>query len=161
MKQSGQRQAVLPMSQTEGMPQPSSPPQGVEAYEQLARRVSELESALSARVLSLEEQERKLRVDEIAQRMAIRKWTGILAGLVVVSMICMIAWPKVTTGLWWLLWAPEVHSVTVIVAPTLSATTIIVALLWGAFRRFKDDDPEKVATSVPVNSVVSSLLGNQ
>lgn len=161
------------MSGTEELPQLPTTQHGVQqgageqqyaqltqAYEQLAVKVSELESALSARVLTLDEQERELRLKELAQRMAIRKWTGILAGAVVLAMIGMIAWSKCTMGLWWLWWAPDVHSVTVIIAPTLSATTIVVALLWGAFRRFKDDDPENVATSMPVSSVVSSIAGN-
>ncbi|HBD91162.1 MAG: hypothetical protein A2092_17740 [Rhodobacteraceae bacterium GWE1_64_9] len=162
------------MSGTEELPQISATQHGaqqgageqqysqlMQAYEQLAGKVSDLESVLSARVLTLEEQERKLRLDEIAQRMSIRRWTGMLAAAVVVAMVGMIAWSKWTMGLWWLWWAPDVHSITVIIAPTLSATTIVVALLWGAFRRFKDDDPENVATSMPVGSAISSLTGNQ
>jgi hypothetical protein len=130
-----------------------------EAYEQLAGKVSDLESRLTSRVLTLEEEERRLRVREIAQRMSIRKWTGILAASVVFSMVSMLIWAKYTMGLWWLFFAPDVHSVTVIIAPTLSGTTIVVALLWGAFRRFKDDDPERVLSILPVNSAVNTYSG--
>ncbi len=150
------------MPQDEKIPAPEpSPGASQQAYEQLAKKVAELESALSERVLTLEENERQMRLNEISQRISIRFWVVILAALTIVGMAAIIFWAKWTASLWSLMMIPKAYSIAVIISPILSITTVTVALLIGAFRRFKDDDPERVAGSSPATAALGYLTGQR
>lgn len=154
------------MKNNEPLPIPGEPERSDEydfnaaVYDQLAGRLDELEGRLTGRLLTAEDKERDLRLQEIEQRMAIRRWTARLAALTVVMMCLLVGWTKYSYGLMWLILAPKAYVIALIVAPILSVTTITVALLLGAFRRFKDDDPEQIATTgAPLGAALKNVIG--
>ena len=129
-----------------------------EAFEQLRQRVVELEERAETDDVSLEAQHRQLLIQEIEQRIQFRQLVLILGVAVMVAMVMIIA-----HGMHKIMWfhfvtVPETYAVVLILAPTISVTTVMVTLLIGAFRRFKDGDADNIP-SLAVEGVRQAANG--
>lgn len=108
-------------------------------------RLIALELLLEKRDNDQDDEHRKLLIAEIRQRMHFRFATMCVAAFVLVCMLvyAYCAYSKIAS--WWHVSLPSPVAVALIAVPIFSATTITALMLFGAFRRFKEDDPEKVS----------------
>jgi uncharacterized membrane protein len=146
------------MSDKEQPPQPPSeeyaPPPGGNDFVAVSARLALLEERAALGSLTAEAQYRDLLISEIQQRINVRHWVIGIAMLVMVFMGGII-----THAAHHYFWGPVVLipasvAIVMFLAPVVSITTITVMLLIGAFRRFKDDDMDKVnVTSLAAEAV--------
>ena len=122
----------------------------------LLQKVSGLEQQLNSREANLEDQERKLRIDELRQRMQFRQFVLIISVFVMVTMGCRAAGgvhkgvveaSVLGVGFGNFLTVSSSYAIALFVAPVTSLTAITVALMLGTFRRFKDNDADSLATA--------------
>jgi hypothetical protein len=94
---------------------------------------------------------------EQQQKINVRRAAILAGGIVVIVMIALLIW-FVQKSFWWKIQLvnPSV-GVAMIVAPIVSITAIVVAVLVGAFRRFDEKDLENVAA---VSSGAAGLASN-
>lgn len=97
------------------------------------------------------ERERALRIllaREAGQRYWLR-WIAVITGVVVIFGMAAALWHLVHNVFWGpFIFVSPAFSVSMLVAPMLSITTITVALFVGAFRKFEDKDIEMVGNGV-------------
>lgn len=117
---------------------------GPEELNQLREKLYELEDRVSSKEMSLEDQLRTLQIRETEQRIQIRQLVLIIgvAVLVVMAILAAHSMHKVMWG--HILTVPRSYAIALIVAPIASITTITVALLVGAFRRFRESDADAI-----------------
>lgn len=116
-----------------------------EGVRQLRERLSDLEERVSSGEMSLEDQLRTLLIREAEQRIQIRQFVLIIGVVVLVLMAILGAHAMHKVMLGSLLTVPRSYAIALIIAPVASITTITVALLVGAFRRFKESDADSLA----------------
>lgn len=137
------------------MPDTPLPPLEPEARaDDLLRRLSELESKLELRALDSEHQYRDLLISEVRQRIRMRYAVSILSAAVI-SMMAFFAMHVVHhyfVGPFVLI-SPSL-AIVLFLAPATSITAITITLLVGVFRRFKDDDMEKIDAKSIINEAV-------
>ncbi len=111
----------------------------------LEDRIAALELRLEERDNDQDDEQRKLLIAEIRQRMHFRFATMCVAAFVLTYMLvyAYCAYSKIVS--WWHLTLPAPVAVALIAVPIFSATSITALMLFGAFRRFREDDPEKVS----------------
>ncbi len=126
----------------------------------LEGRVAELELKINNGELSREAQHRDLLISEVKQRIRVRYFTVFVA---LCAMLFMgIAMTRASHHYFWgpLVVVPPTVAIAMFVAPIVSITTITIMLLVGAYRRFKDDDMDKInVASIAVEATKSSLGG--
>ena len=101
--------------------------------------------AAEASALEAESKLAKLNISEARQRIWIRYAALSLGIVVILAMFGMMY--HLSHELFWgsLIHGGRSYSAVIIAAPTLCITTVTVAVLVGAFRRFRDEDAETVA----------------
>ncbi|WP_109614080.1 hypothetical protein [Pseudaminobacter salicylatoxidans] len=115
------------------------------ANAELEARIAQLEEQLAMSDLSWEWQSRRLLMSEIRQRINARR---IATGVAIIAIIFMAALVAHSTHkFFWLhfITIPQSVAIAFVLGPIISITTLSVVLLIGAFRRFKDDDMDKVS----------------
>lgn len=113
-----------------------------------------------ATAIAAEDTYRDLLIQEVRQRMRIRH-TAIVTALIMLVLLSgyagvvlwRIAFVDADRILPWL-GVSRSAAIALIVSPILSISTIIVMILLGAFRRFKDDDVDKI----DARSILSEAL---
>jgi len=117
---------------------------GLDELNQLREKLYELEDRVSSKEMSLEDELRTLQIRETAQRIQIRQFV-LFIGVAVLVVMAFLAAHFMHKIMWGhLLTVPRSFAVALIVAPIASITTVTVALLVGAFRRFKESDADVV-----------------
>jgi hypothetical protein len=135
--------------------QPPPPPQQLtDPVAAMQARISALEEAAEAGKLDSESKYRGLLISEVNQRIRMRYAVSILATLVILAMAGYAAHAvhHYFVGPFVLI-SPSL-AIVLFLAPVTSVTAITISLLVGVFRRFKDDDIEKIDTK----SIVSEAL---
>lgn len=85
---------------------------------------------------------------EVGQRYAI-KWVAVITGLLVIAAMAFALTHLVHSVFWGpFVFASPAFTVAIIVAPIASITTITVALLIGAFRKFEEKDIETMGNGM-------------
>ncbi|MDX3976139.1 hypothetical protein [Shinella sp.] len=128
--------------------------------DEVSQRLSMLEATSDAAGLSAEAEYKALLKKEIQQRIDVRNWVIVIAIVVLIFMGGMLthtAHSIYRTHQFDL--APSVL-IALYLAPIVSITTITVMLLFGAFRRFKDDDMDRVSSLSLAAEVAKSTLGS-
>lgn len=123
-------------------------------YVALSTRLSLLEERAALGSLNAEAKYRELLISEIKQRIDVRHWVIVIALFVIAFMGWVLS--HAAHHYFWgpVILMPASVAVVMFLAPVASITTITVMLLIGAFRRFKDDDMDKVnVTSLAAEAV--------
>lgn len=120
---------------------PDVPPLGPESPD----RTHDARDAAELRLLEAGAFRLELANIEQQQKINVRRAAIVAGGIVVIVMIVLLIW-LVQKSFWWKIQLvnPSV-GVAMIVAPIVSVTAIVVAILVGAFRRFDEKDLENVA----------------
>lgn len=131
-------------------------------HEALERRIIDLERIIEGNSLSGEAKMRALLINEIEQRLNIRRFSAGLGLLVIVGMSFLL-WHVLHHAFLSLnypfLRFPAAFSIAIFLAPVISITTITVMLFIGAFRRFKDADLDNVNVASLASETARSLGG--
>ena len=117
---------------------------GPDELNQLREKLYELEDRVSSKEMSLEDHLRTLQIRETEQRIQIRQLVLIIAVFVLLFMAYIAVHGMFKAMLGPFLTVPSTYAIALIVAPLASITTISVALLVGAFRRFKQSDADAI-----------------
>ena len=123
-------------------------------------RIAELELAKEQNRLSANEKYRALLMHEIMQRISMRYIISAFAGLVILAMgyiaVCPIGRGILAEK------ASEIPQLAaaLFIAPIVSISALTIMLMVGAFRRFKDDDMDKVNITSLAAEVTKSGTGN-
>ncbi|GEM_PF-799727 len=126
----------------------------------LRKRISELEAKSELQSLTAEADYKKLLVNEIKQRIRMRYASFVAAGIVLAFM-AVFAWCSVDRYfLGHFVFIPPSLAIALIVAPVACISAVTIAILFGAFRRFKDDDLDKVNVTSIATEALKSTVGN-
>ncbi|MEH3090750.1 MAG: hypothetical protein PGN20_01645 [Agrobacterium cavarae] len=103
-------------------------------------RLSALEAKIDEANLSGEARHRELLIQETQQRIRVRYWVVGISVAVLVFMAAILS--HAAHHYFWgpIILMPPSVAIVMFVAPIVSVSTITIFLLFGAFRRFKDDD---------------------
>lgn len=127
------------------------------SLEEVIQRLDGISSALEATELGADAEIRKSDLADRWQRRWIR-WIAIAVGVLVIIGLSSLLYHLThnvfngTSGS-----LPASVLVAVFVAPIISITTITVFLFLGAFRRFKDNDLDKLPTTAVIREVGRSF----
>lgn len=106
--------------------------------------VDKLTAAGESALLDDNAKHRGLLIDEIRQRIRMRRWIAIFSIIVIIAMAAF-ATHSVHEYFWGhFVFIPSSLAIALFFAPIVSITTITIMLLIGAFRRFKDEDMDRV-----------------
>lgn len=118
-----------------------------------------LEARVAAKEMSVSDHLRNIEIKEAEQRIEIRQFVLIICVSVIVFMGILAAHTSHRVMVEWVLTVPRSYAIAVVVAPIVSITTITVALLFGAFRRFKASDLDHLPTVVGEAAKIGSGNG--
>lgn len=114
------------------------------AFNEFEERIAKLEERLASDELSEESKIRGLLINEIEQRILIRKYAVWIA-ITIISFMALVLVHGIHEYFWFkMVVIPQSIILAMFVAPIVSITTLSVLLIIGAFRRFNDDDMPKV-----------------
>lgn len=116
---------------------------------------------LKLRALEVEAEYKELLISEIKQRLRIKRVVLIISISVMIFMGILL-W-HVYHYVWYWPFIAIISPYVIIamfVVPIVSITTITVMLLIGAFRRFKDDDMDKIYSPALMAGAVKQSLGS-
>jgi uncharacterized membrane protein len=113
----------------------------------LQSRLNLIEMKLDDAELSAEARHRELLIAETQQRIDVRHWVIVIAIVVMIFMAGILT--HAAHRYFWgpMIVIPQSVAIVMFLAPIVSITTVTIMLLIGAFRRFKDDDMDKVNVS--------------
>ena len=103
---------------------------------------------LEFELLEAESSLKRLAHREIGQRYII-KWVAVITGVIVILGMAGALWHMLHSVFWGpIIFANAALTVSMIVAPITSITTITVALFVGAFRKFEEKDLDTMGSGV-------------
>jgi len=137
-------------------PPPPPPEELTDVFEGLKLRISQLEQTAELGKLDSESKYRDLLISEVRQRIRMRY---AVSGLATVTIILMAAYAAHAVHSYSYFVGPLVLispslAIVLFLAPVTSVTAITIALLVGAFRRFRDDDMEKIDAKSIISEAV-------
>lgn len=124
---------------SEKIPAPAAAPDS-----DIEARIDAIEQRIDARGLTEENKYRDLLIDEVRQRMTMRRWLSWLAFAVILAMMALVYHAGHETIPLWQMGTHPAYGVALIVTPIISISAITIVLLIGAFRRFQDQDIDRV-----------------
>lgn len=139
---------------SEDTPPPPPPETDNDALSELKLRVADLEAAASFGQLDSENQYRDLLISEVRQRIRMRYAVSWLALFVILMMAGFAAHAVHKYFIGPFVVIPPSLAIVLFLAPATSITAITITLLVGVFRRFKDDDMEKIDARSIINEAV-------
>lgn len=123
------------------------------------RRIAELEAEREDEALSAEAEHSLLLRREVRQRIRMRYAAVGISTAVIIMMACFALH---SLNLYFVgpfvLISPSL-AIAMFLAPIISITTVTIMFLLGAFRRFKDDDIEKINAQAVIEST-KAVTGN-
>lgn len=128
---------------------------------ELERRLADLELQTDVAKLSGEAKYRDLLIEEIQQRINMRYWVVLIS--IIVMLFMAGALTHAAHEYFWgsFLTIPQAVAIAMFLAPIISISTITIMLLIGAFRRFKDDDVDRVNIPSLAAEAAKSGMGTQ
>lgn len=129
-------------------------------YEALSSRINELEAKQESSSLTAEGEQRQLLIQEIKQRIRMRYASLGVAITVIIGMGFMIGHTVHQFVVGPFIFAPQAVVIAMFVGPILSISAITIMLMIGSFRRFKDDDMDKINLVSLATEASKSAIGS-
>lgn len=125
-----------------------------DVFEGLKLRISQLEQTAELGKLDSESKYRDLLISEVRQRIRMRYAVSGLATVIIIVMAAYAAHAVHSYFVGPLVLISPSLAIVLFLAPVTSVTAITIALLVGAFRRFRDDDMEKIDAKSIISEAV-------
>lgn len=142
-------------------PVPFSDPKSVseDKVNDLLTRLQRLEDAEGANDTDADAELREQQIREIKTRIWMR-WIVLAVSVIMIGFMGLIMAHQLHhIFAWKFLAVPRSFAIALVVAPSVSMTTVTVALLVGAFRNYKDSDDQNFS-SVAIEGAKQALGGN-